>query len=160
MAARSYAVTKASAHAVGDKFGYQTLEKLRQNHDQHAYVGGSPLDLGGSDDVGILSAAYVPVIAPHELTIDGDVLGGLTLEANVYYRTENASGSVTVRVRNVTDSTNAATGTTSISTTLTKETLTLTLASGPKVYRLEVIGGSATYAVFAFGELRLRKVPA
>ena len=34
------------------------------------------------------------------------------------------------------------------------------LASGAKVYRLEIIGGSASYAVYGFGEFRLRKVPA
>jgi hypothetical protein len=160
MATRTFTVTKASAHAVGDKFGYQRLEILRQNFDQHAYVAGSPLDLGGSDDVGILSASYVPVVEPRELTIDGDVLGGLTLEVVVYTRTESASGSVTVRVRNITDSSTAATSATITSTTLTKEVLTPTLASGAKVYRLEIIGGSASYAVYGFGEFRLRKVPA
>ena len=159
-ATRTFTVLKSSAFISGDDWTYTVGDNCRQALDQSAYVGGSPLDLGGSDDVGLLSASYVPVVGYHELLIDGDTLGGLTLDAVVYYRTEHASGSVTVRVRNTTDSTTAATGTTSTSTSWTKETLTLTLASGPKVYRLEVIGGSASYAVYGYGEFRLRKVAA
>ena len=158
-ATRTFTVLKASAFISGDTWTYTRGENARQALDQLAYNSGH-YALGGSDDVGVLSASYVPVVGYQEFTIDGDTLGGLTLDVVVFTRTENASGSVTVRLRNTTDSSTAATSATITSTTLTKETVSVTLASGPKVYRLEIIGGSASYAVFGYGYLRFRKVAA
>lgn len=158
-ATRTFTVLKASAFISGDPWTYTRGDNTRQALDQLAYNAGH-YDLGGSDDVSVMSASYVPAVGVRELTLDGDTLGGLTLDLVVWTRTTNASGSVTVRLRNVTDSSTAATSTTITSTTLTKETISVTLASGPKVYRLEIIGGSATYSVFGYGHLRFRKVAA
>lgn len=152
-------LTTITAYTNGTKWGYQDAEWARQAIDVLAYNGGH-YDLGGSDDVGIMSASYVPVVGTRELSLNGDTLGGLTLEVVVWTRTSNASGSVTVRVRNTTDSSTAATSTAVTSTTLTKEAVTVTLASGVKVYRLEIIGGSATIPVYGFGHFRFRKVAA
>lgn len=145
------------AYQSGDKWGYQSVEKVRQALDQFAYLAGV-LPLGG-DGTGITSSSYTPVNAYLQHTLNGDSLGGLTLEAVVYYKTANAGTSVTVRVRNVTDSSTAATGTTSTSTSVVEEVLSLTMASGAKVYRLEVTGNNTSNAVSAWGYLRLRTVP-
>ncbi len=158
-ATRTFTTPKASAYAVGDPFGYQTAEKIRQDLDLLAYCG-LTADLGGSEDVGIVTGAatWQPVRSYREFTLNGDSLGGMTLEAVVFYKTSNAGQAVQVRLRNVTDSSTAATGTSSTSTSVTKETLTVTLASGDKNYRLEVLGG-ASLDVFAWGYLRFKKTP-
>lgn len=147
------------AYQAGDKLGYQTVEKIRNDMDIAAYIAGH-LDLGG-DERGILSASYVPVNGYRSFDLNGDSLGGMTLEAVVFYYTDNASTTVNVRVRNTTDSSNAATITAaSAATTVTREVVTLTLASGIKTYRLEVTGSDALNGVKCWGYLRLRKVPA
>jgi hypothetical protein len=141
----------------GDKHGYQTEEKIRQALDLLAYMVGH-IDLGG-DERGILSASYVKVNAPRTISLKGDNLGGLTLEAVVYYYTANAATSVRVRVRNLTDASDAVVGTLSTATTETEEVLTLTLVAGTKSYQLQVTGGDANNEVYAWGYLRLRKIP-
>ncbi len=149
-----------NALVVGDKFGATEAEALRHAMDIAAYLGGH-LPLGGDDITGISSASYVAVTSALAYSLNGDSLGGVTLEAVVYYRTSNASTTVNVRVRNTTDSTDAGTITAaSATTTDTEEVVTLTLASGIKSYRLEVTGSDALNDVFARGYLRLRVVPA
>jgi hypothetical protein len=147
-----------SVYQAGDKWGYQTAEDVRNNEDIAAYLMGH-LDLGG-DERGILSASYVPVNGSRRFSLNGSSLGGVTLEAVVSYYTSNAATSVTVRVRNLTDSTDAEEGTLSTATTRTDEVLTLTLAAGIKSYELQVVGGDALNEVYAWGYLRLRVVPA
>ncbi len=147
------------AFQAGDRFGYQSVEKIRNDLDIAAYIAGH-LDLGG-DENGILSAAYVAVNGSRSFDLNGDSLGGMTLEAVVFYYTANASTTVNVRVRNTTDSTNAgAISVASAATTVTREVVTLTLASGIKTYRLEFTGSDALNAVYCWGYMRLRKVPA
>ncbi len=158
-ASRTFDVTpKSTAVVDGDLFTHVEGEKLRQDLDLLAYCGDKS-DLGGSDDVGLLTASFVPVIGYRDFVLNGDSLGGMTLEAVVYYRTEVAATTVQVRLRNITDNSNAAAGAVSGVTSITKETLTLTLASGDKTYRLEITGSDAVDAVYGFGYLRIRKVP-
>lgn len=142
----------------GDPWTHAEGEEYRQNIDLLAYNCG-PYPLGG-DDNGILSASYVPVNAwmSHDLNVD--TLGGMTIDLVAFYRTADAATSVTVRLRNTTDSSTACTGTTSTSTTDVREVISATLASGIKTYRLEVIGGNATNPVYARGYIRIRKVAA
>lgn len=148
----------AGTVAVGDPWTHVEGEALRQNVDALAYIGGI-YPLGGDSVTGISSASYVPVNSYLSHTLNGDSLGGMTIDAVVYYKTANAATSVTVRLRNTTDSSNAATGTLSTSTTVVEEVLTVTLASGAKAYRLEVTGSDALNAVYAWGYLRVRVTP-
>lgn len=143
----------------GDKFGFQIAEKIRQSIDIAMYLPAVPL--GGSEAAGKVTGAgtWAPVTSYLPHTLDGDQLGGLTVELVACYLTENASGNVQVRLRNVTDSSTAATGTASSSTTPVEEVISVTLASGAKQYRLEMTG-DATYACAAWGYLRIRTVPA
>jgi len=148
----------SSAYQAGDKFGYQGVEKIRQALDMALYLAGH-LDLGG-DERAILSASYVPVNGARTFTLDGDKDGGLDVEAVLFYYTSNAATTVTARVRNVTDSTTAGTSATSAATAVVTEALAITLASGNKVYQLQVIGSDALNPVYCWGYLRLHKVPA
>jgi len=145
-------------YLVGHKWGYQTAEKLRQNLDTLAYLG-VILDLGGSDTTGQLTASYAPVPQYRDYALNGTTMGGITTEAVVYSRTFNAGTSVTVRLRNTTASTTAATSTTITATSVTKEVLAVTLSASLADYRLEILGGNASAAVFAWGYLRFRRIP-
>lgn len=151
--------TAQTAYTAGHRWGYQDAEQTRQALDMALYLAGH-IPLGGSEGTAVVTGAatWAPVPGYLPISLNGDTLGGLTLQAVVVYKTENAGQAVQVRIRNTTDSSNAATGTSSTATTPTEETLTLTLASGVKTYRLEVLGG-ATYGVAAWGYLRLRTIP-
>jgi hypothetical protein len=144
-------------YQAGDKFGANSAEKVRNNEDIAAYLMGH-LDLGG-DERPILSASFVPVNGARVFSLNGSSVGGVTLEAVVYTYTTDASTSVQARIRNVTDSSNAVTGTSITATTVTEEVLTLTLAAGIKKYRLDVTGGDANNGVYCWGYMRLRVVP-
>lgn len=150
-----------SAYQAGDKWGYQTAEKVRQGLDIAMYFG-REFDLGGDERPMTITTpgTFQAVNGSRRLSHDGDNDGSLTLEAVVSYYTSNAATSVQVRVRNLTDSSNAATGTLSTATSRTDETLTLTLASGVKSYELQWDAGNVTNPVYAWGYIRLRKVPA
>jgi hypothetical protein len=147
-----------NVYAAGDKFGYQSAEKVRHATDMALYL--PHLDLGGQD-VGVITGAatWVPVPGYEELTLNNASLGGLTIDLVCWSYTSNSSQAVQLRLRNVTDSTNACTSTSITATTATKETVTATLASGVKVYRLEILGGAAMH-VYGWGHLRLRTTPA
>ncbi len=151
--------TSGTAYIAGHRWGFQDAEQVRQALDVALYL--PHISLGGDEGTGQVTGAatWVPVTSYLPISINGDSLGGLTLQAVVLYKTENAAQAVQVRIRNVTDSTTAATGTSSVSTTAVEETLTVTIASGVKTYRLEMIGG-ATYAVTGWGYLRFRAIPA
>lgn len=148
-----------SAYQTGDKWGYQTAEKVRNDLDICAYLAGH-LDLGG-DERPILSSSYVGVNGARTYDLNDDSLGGLTLEAVVFFYTTNAATTVNVRVRNTTDGSDAgAIAAASAATTVTREVVSLTLASGVKTYQLQVTGSDASNGVYCWGYLRLRTVPA
>jgi len=144
----------------GDKFGYQSAEKIRQGLDLLAYVGDA-IPLGGDPSVGFVTGAatWEAVNAALAHLLNGDNFGGMTIDLVVTTWTENAAQAVQARLRNTTDGSNAAVSTSHSSTSPTTETVSVTLASGNKSYRLEVLGG-ATYAVFCSAYLRIRAVPA
>ncbi len=140
--------------------GHQDFEWARQGLAMALYLAGDGMFLGGSEIAGLVTGAatWVPVAGAQPFTLTGASLGGLTLEAVIFYYTTNASTAVQVRLRNTTDSSNAGIGTSSVSTTVVTETITLTLAAGAKSYRLEALG-DATNAVVAWGYLRLKANP-
>lgn len=151
--------TSSDPYVASSPIGYQDFEWARQAIDIAMYL--PVLPLGGSESAGKVTGAatWVPVTSYLPHTLNGDNLGGLlVVEAVVCRLTENASGNVQVRIRNVTDSTTAGTGVASSSTTPAEETISVTLASGVKQYRLEMTG-DATYACAAWGYLRIRCVP-
>jgi hypothetical protein len=152
-------LTTITAYTNATKFGYQDAEWARQGLDVLSYLVGH-LDLGG-DEQAILSSSYVAVNGARTYDLNGDTLGGMTKEAVVYYYTSNAATTVNVRVRNTTDSSNAgAISGASAATTVTREVITLTTASGIKTYQLQVTGSDAVYPVYCWGYIRIRRVPA
>lgn len=147
-----------SVYQSGDKLGYQSVEKIRHATDMALYL--PDIDFGGQE-IGIITGAatWAPVPGYRLHTLNSASLGGLTLSLVLTSWTSNASTAVQLRLRNVTDSSNAATSTSITATTPTDETVTsVTLASGVKVYRLEILGGAAHH-VFGWAHLRLAVTP-
>lgn len=144
----------------GDPFRHIEGEIVRQGRNVLAYLG-DHLPLGGDASTGYLTGAatWEAVNAGHAFTLDGDNLGGMTIDVVFTTWTQNAAQAVQARLRNVTDGSDAALSASHAGTTPTTETVTATLASGAKSYRLEVLGG-ASYLVFCVAYLRVRKVPA
>jgi hypothetical protein len=150
-----------SALILNDKFGFQSAEKIRQALDLLANIGaGYPL--GGDERSMIVTtpATYQAVNGPITWDLNGDNFGGMTLEVVFFSYTSNAATSVTPRFRNTTDSTTAAQGAAVTATTVTREVVTVTLASGIKTYRLEWTASNSTNGVYCWAVTRFRKVPA
>jgi hypothetical protein len=153
--------TAETAYAAGHRWGYQDADQTRQSIDVLAYIGDA-IQLGGHQAIGYVTGAatWEAVDPSFTYSLNGSTLGGMTLDLVVTSWTENAAQSVQVRLRNTTDSSNAAISTSHSGTSATLETVTgVTLAAGIKSYRLEILGG-ATYAVFTSAYLRIRDIAA
>ncbi len=151
-----------SAYQSGDRWGYQTAEKVRNDLDICAYLAGH-LELGGDERPMTIAtpATWQAVNGARTYDLNGDSTGGLTLQAVVFYYSSNAGTTVNVRLRNTTDGSNAgAISAASAATTVTREVFTVTLASGIKTYQLQWDASNTTNPVYAWGYLRLRVVPA
>lgn len=150
------------AVAVGDPWTHTEGEDLRQNMDLLAYLIGH-FDLGGDERPMTITtpATWQAVNGARTYDLNGDSVSGLTLQAVVWYYSSNSGTTVNVRLRNTTDGSNAgAISSASSATTVTREVFTVTLASGIKTYQLQWDASNTTNPVYAWGMLRLRKVPA
>jgi hypothetical protein len=107
-----------------------------------------------------VGGTYQPVSGSIRFDLDGDQLGGMTIETLFSSYTTNAATSVTMRLRNITDSTVAAQAAAVTATSVTRETVTTTIASGTKTYELQWTASNTTNQVYAWGVVRIRKVPA
>lgn len=150
-----------TAFVLDQVFGYQSANKIRDNLITlvSRRTGRS---LGGSralpnfpvwDDYGDVYSKP-PDLGPHDaldyvdIEIDGTNQGGITYQARVEVRTANPGCSITPKIRNVTDSTDAGTGAACTATnvdysgTNQRQTITITLAGGVKKYRLQYTLGA------------------
>lgn len=115
--------------------------------------------IGGSKTRGILAATVQDAIDAVDFTIDNtstQYSGATSVvkQVIVWCRVDDATISVTPKIRNITDSSDAVVGTAcsaiaaDFSGTNSKQTLALTLASGVKTYRLMLTPSAATFQVF------------
>jgi hypothetical protein len=146
-------------YALDNKFGFQSANAIKNNIIALASAR-IQRHLGGSRQVSLpLVAAAQDAIDYHDVEIDGTSLSGLTVRARVEVRTSNAGTGVTPKIRNVTDSTDAVTGVSSVSTTWggtsSFQTLTFTPATGIKKYRLMATPANATNPVFVIGHIEI-----
>lgn len=149
------------AYQVADKFGYQTAEEIRNDIDICAYLGaGYPL--GGDERPMTVAtpATYQAANAAITWDLNGDTLGGMTLEVVFFSYTSDGATSVTPRLRNTTDGSTAAQGAAVTATSVSREIVTVTMASGIKTYRLEWTASNTTNPVYVWGAFRIRKVAA
>lgn len=125
-------------------------------------VAGLSHALGGSRVISVPQvAAAQDAIDWRDVELDGTVTTGLTVQARVEVRTSDAGTSVTPKIRNVTDSTDAGVGSacsataTDYSGTASKQTIAVTLAAGLKTYRLQLTPSNADADVFGLGRLEI-----
>lgn len=139
-----------SAFILDESFGFQTANKLKER-DEALAAARITIHLGGSREVGRRNVVFEPVPSYIEAELDGTNTVGLTVRARIEIRTSNVAGSVTARIRNVTDASDAVVGAASTSTTFVAEILTFVPVVGVKKYRLEIQGGDAGIQVFGIG---------
>ncbi|MBK9497047.1 MAG: hypothetical protein IPO08_21550 [Xanthomonadales bacterium] len=107
-------------------------------------------DLGGSRLNGSVHTTWTPTREHREWRCPAS--GDFTAHAEVW--TDDAGTSVTPRVYDITAAAAVATGTSSTSTTAVKQQLTFTATAGHD-YRLELLPGNTTNAVYGLGKVRV-----
>lgn len=142
-------------------FGYQTATQLKNNIVALASAR-IVHQLGGSRVDPIASVASAQdAVNWIDAEIDGTLLSGLTAQLRVECRTDNVGTSVTPKLRNVTDSTDAGTGVACAATdadftgTNQKQTVAVTLATGVKKYRLMGTPSNVTDPTYVIGYVEL-----
>ena len=140
-------------------FGFQDANEIKGNVITLASAR-NKMFLGGSRTVAVPSVASAQdAINYLDVEIDGTNLAGLTVQVRVEVRTSNAGTSVQPTLRNVTDSTTAATGVACSSTTYGgtngTQTLTFTPAAGVKKYRLQFTPSNTTNDVYGIGYVEM-----
>lgn len=150
-----------SAFVLDQVFGYQSANRFRDNLIALSSAR-LTYDLGGSRLTSLpLVASAQDAIDWRDIELDGTNLGGFTKRARVECRTMNAATSVTPKVRNVTDASDAGAGVACTATAADysganqKQTITLTLATGEKKYRLQGTPGNTTNPTFVIGYIEV-----
>jgi hypothetical protein len=151
--------TAIADFVLDDPFGFQDANEIKGNiitlasARSRAYLGGSRQ--GAVPRV----ASAQDAIDYIDVEIDGTNLAGLTVQARVEVRTANAGTSVTPKIRNVTDASDAVVGAACSSTTFSgtngTQTLTFTPAVGSKKYRLMLTPSNTTNDVYGIGVVEL-----
>lgn len=162
-----------SAFVVDQVYGFQTAEKFRQNGlTLVSRRAGRPL--GGSREVpnapvatpltGLLRSKHYG-LGPFDayeyvdVEIDGTNQAGITHQARVAVRVAASGLTITPKVRNVTDSTDAGVGVACTAADPAygganqKQTIALTIAVGVKTYRLQYTLNSPSGDSWCGGEL-------
>lgn len=126
------------------------FEKIRQQAIAAVFF---CLPLGGSRSQSVTGVVYQDAINYVDFTMpDADSVGGV-YKALVDVLCENAATSITPKIRNITDSSDAVVGSASTSTSWASQTLSFTPAAG-KTYRLQFIKGDDVYGAFGMGRLQ------
>lgn len=153
--------TAISDYVLDQVFGYQTANFLKNNAVALASRRGV-YPLGGSRITALPQVASAQDgIEFLDIELDGTNLSGFTIQARVEVRTFNAATSITPKIRNVTDSTDAGTGVACTATNSDysgsnqKQTITVTLAAAVKKYRLQATPSNTTHPTWAIGYLEV-----
>jgi hypothetical protein len=120
------------------------------------------LFLGGSRSTAVpLVASAQDAVDYVDVEIDSSSVIGLTKKVRVEVRTFNAATSVTPSLKNVTDGTTVGTGVACSATaadysgTNQIQSITVTLTTGIKKYRLQLTPSNTTHPVFGIGYLEI-----
>lgn len=150
-----------AAYVLDQVWGYQGANRHRENLIALGSRRAS-YHLGGSRTVTLpLVASAQDAQDWIDVEIDGTNLTGFTARLRVECRTLNAGTSVTPKLRNVTDGTDAGVGVACSATAADysganqKQTITVTLATGVKKYRLQGTPSNTTNGTFVIGQLEI-----
>jgi hypothetical protein len=161
------------AYILDQVYGYQSANKFRENlivlasQRRGRFLGGSrlfPNAMVIDPDTGDLyskEAGLGPndVLNHLDVELDGTNQAGMTFQARVEVRTSGSGFAITPKIRNVTDSVDAGTGSSCTATaqdysgTNQKQTIALTIASGVKKYRLQYTLGALGGSTWLTGEI-------
>jgi hypothetical protein len=106
--------------------------------------------LGGSRLVDVKHSTWADAPEYVDLVLDSSKLGA-SVVASVQVKTSNVATSVQPRIYNVTDASVAGTGSVTTATSWETQSITITLGSGVKTYRLQLLPGNSSYGVFGIG---------
>jgi hypothetical protein len=144
----------AGAIAVGDDWDRPVIDGVRQNIKALA-ARRAVYPLGGSRRQLIVFNGTYDAEEYIDVELDGtEFQTGATVRARVEVRSANAGTSITPKIRNVTDSTDAVVGAActasdaDYSGSNQKQTLSFTPASGVKKYRLQFTNSNATNGAY------------
>lgn len=153
--------TAIGAYILDQVFGYQTANALRENAIALASRK-AIYCLGGSRMTALPQVASAQdAVDYRDIEIDWTNLAGFTVQLRVECRTINAATTITPKLRNVTDSTDAGTGAACSATNADysgsnqKQTISITGQSGVKKYRLMGTPSNTTHPTFVIGDIEI-----
>jgi len=146
-------------YVIDARFGFQDANAIKNNIIAYASARIQRY-LGGSRQVSVpLVASAQDAIDYLDVEIDGTKLAGFTVQARVEVRSGAAGTSVTPKIRNVTDSSDAIVGTACSATTWggtnSVQTLGFTPVTGIKKYRLQLTPSNTTNPVWGIGMIEI-----
>jgi hypothetical protein len=132
-----------------------TLARYNQIRDSIIADSHAVFPLGGSRSIAIpTGGGYQDAPEYIEFEVPSTTYGGYVYKCVVEVKTENAATTVTPKLRNVTDGTDAVVGTAGTSTSWgTYQTLTFTVAAAKK-YRLQASKSDDVYQAWITGHIR------
>ena len=133
-----------------DRRGAESWNKLDDSVKTGAFV---THPLGGSRTIGLTGTGYQDAMDYVDFVMPNAASTGATYEALIDCLCENAATTVTPKIRNITDSSDAVVGSAHASTSWALQTLAFTPASG-KTYRLMLVKSDDTYDAWGIGSLR------
>jgi hypothetical protein len=155
MAGETYGVPvppSGSAFAAGQAARASQMEAVRQSLTilgKRRYW-----DLGSASEVGHVNTSYEWAANAGTIKLCAEDVRGLTLTFRVWVYVANASGTVRVRLRNTTDSSDVAVMAAAVSDTswtLYEVAATAPTGTTAKTCRVEIIAGSALYPAYYRG---------
>lgn len=144
---------KSTAFILDDKWSLQVAEKSRLNDIALAT---RMLPLGGARHLGILGSGTHDAPEYVNLTLDGSVLAGFTVQARIEVKTEDAGTTVQPQIFDVTASTVHVAGTPTTSLVWEEQLLTLTLPGASRQFRLQVVKSNGNAVVYAIGLIEVK----
>jgi hypothetical protein len=131
--------------------GYEQFQQIRDA--ARAAVYNPPAWLGGSRRFSVQGTGYQDAYDAVPLIVPDTPSSGATYRVKVSLRTADAGTTITPRVRNITDASDAAVGSAENSITFNEQTLTFAPVVG-KEYRLQFVKSNDDAPCWGFGVLQ------
>ena len=112
--------------------------------------------MGGSRDRAFIGTIYTNILDWIPFEVEDADYDGFTYAVEVELLVENVATSITPRIRNITDSTTAVTGSAHALTTWGRQTLTFTPTVG-KIYHLQLLKSNDTWGTWGIGWMTVKK---
>jgi hypothetical protein len=131
--------------------GFEQFQQIRDA--ARAAIYNPPAWLGGSRRMTVQGTGYQDAFDARPFIVPDTPSSGATYKAKVTLKTADAGTTITPRIRNITDATDAAVGVAEDATSFTEQTLTFTPVVG-KEYRLQFVKSNDDAPAWGFGVLQ------